>query len=589
MFCHLKIYVLLGLFVCASCSVKEAPEESGWSAEKHITVFTFRNVATLAVNIDEAAATIAAVIPYGADRSALTPVITHTGFRLSPADGVSRDFSSPVTYTVTAQDSSKRTYTVSVSNAPSDVKTITQVEFNAAGTLVWSLPGSAFRFLAPYGADRTQLVPGITYIGASIHPDVGAPQDFTAPVTYTVTAADGSTADYTIEVLASNLPVMVIATPGSAPIVSRDDWMAGATYTLYDGELQRQNGQTLTGVTDIKGRGNSTWELFSKKPYTLKLAKDGQNALQGLPAHRRWALLANYADKSLLRNAVTFAIGQLFNDLQWTPHGEHAVLFLNGEYRGLYQLVEQIKIDANRVPVSTTISKKKPDGGYLLELDARLGEVFNFTTTHGVPVCCSDPDEDLEDVIARIKADVQQAEDALYATSFRNPATGYRNYFDVASCVDYYLVNEIVKNPDTDWGSVYVYYEPTAGKYFMGPLWDFDISLGNNNDGIASRWPTGFMVKDEAFWLPRMMEDPDFVALVKARWNEKKAAVRTMLQYINDEAQRLDAAQALNFTKWDILNQQIWPDATVKGSYAAEIAYLHNWLETRLAWLDNNF
>jgi hypothetical protein len=397
---------------------------------------------------------------------------------------------------------------VTVQDAPSDAKTITQVAFNTAGTPVWPLPGSAFRFLAPYGADRTQLAPGITYIGAAIHPAVGVPQDFSAPVTYTVTAADGSTADFVIEVLASNLPVMVIATPGNAPIVSRDDWMAGASYTLYDGARQRQNGQTLAGITDIKGRGNTTWAMFSKKPYALKLAKDGQNALQGLPAHRRWALLANYADKSLLRNAVAFAIGQLFDGLQWTPHGEHAVLFLNGEYNGLYQLVEQIKIDANRVPVSTTISKKKPDGGYLLELDTWYDEAFKFTTTHGVPVCCSDPDEDLEDVIAGIQADVQQAEDVLYGDSFQDPAAGYRRYFDVASCLDYYLVNEIVKNPDTDHSSVYVYYEPAAGKYFMGPLWDFDISLGNHEDGMASRWPTGFLVRNEAFWLPRMMEDP---------------------------------------------------------------------------------
>jgi hypothetical protein len=77
---------------------------------------------------------------------------------------------------------------------------------------------------------------------------------------------------------------------------------------------------------------------------------------------------------------------------------------------------------------------------------------------------------------------------------------------------------------------------------------------------------------------------------VKARWNEKKAAVQALLQYINDEAQRLDAAQAFNFTKWDdILNQVVWPGSTIKGSYAAETAYLHDWLAERLAWLDNNF
>jgi hypothetical protein len=477
--------------------------------------------------------------------------------------------------------------TVPVVAALDDTKAILHVGLAEAAINGWPLPDSAFRLLVPYGIDRTRLAPDITYVGASIYPAAGAPQDFTTPVTYTVTAADGSTVDYVIEALVSNLPVMAIVTPNSAPIVSRDDWITGATYTLYDSEQQLQNGQSLKGNTDIKGRGNTTWELFPKKPYALKLAKNGQNALQGLPAHRRWALLANYADKSLLRNAVAFAIGQLFDGLQWTPHGAHAVLFLNGEYQGLYQLVEQVKIDANRVPVASTISKKNPDGGYLLEVDTRYDEIFHFTTTHGVPVCCSDPDEDLEDVIDRIKADVQRAEDALYAPTFRDPVTGYRNYFDVGSCVDYYLVNEIIKNPDTDY--MFFYYNPTAGKYFMGPLWDFDISLGNNNDDIDNRWPTGFMGRNETFWLPRLMDDPDFVALVKARWNEKKVAVRALLQYINDEAQRLNTAQTLNFAMWDILNQLVWPEATVKGSYAAEITYLHDWLQERLAWLDTQF
>jgi hypothetical protein len=388
------------------------------------------------------------------------------------------------------------------------------------------------------------------------------------------------------------LPVLKIDTTGIA-ITSRDDWFTDLnpsvvpSYELYD-----TTGGKVSGEMDIKGRGNSTWEM-PKKPYSLKLSKKA--SLLGMQEHKRWALLANYSDKTLLRTDVAFKMGELLeNGLGWTSRSRHIQLYMNNEYQGVYQLVEAIKIDANRVNISE-ISKKNPQRGYILEIDARKKEAFNFTTTKGVVFNCSDPDEDLDAIITgdtrtlfdKIKTDVQHIEDILYSDVFVDPVEGYRKYLDVDSFVDWYLVNEVTKNTDAQFNlSVYMYYDEGKEKYCMGPLWDFDLSFGNC-DYADSQYPERFWIKNAA-WISRLFEDPYFCSLVKTRWNAKKNDFIGLNQYIDERANYLDKAQAENFKKWNILNIYVWPNAVLPGTYQGEINYLKSWLVQRINWLDTN-
>jgi hypothetical protein len=412
--------------------------------------------------------------------------------------------------------------------------------------------------------------------------------DFRQDVVYTVVASDNTQRDYTIAFESpqtTGLPVMKIDT-GNRLITSREDWLKEVAYTIFD-----HNGEEIVnGSMDIKGRGITTWGM-PKKPYSLKLSNKG--SLLGMPEHKRWVLLANYSDKTLLRTDTAFKIGTIFDAIAWTPRSEHISLYLNGEYTGAYQLTEAIKIDANRVNVTQTISKKKPDGGYVLEIDVRKGEVFNFTTTRGVVFCCSDPDDELDEIITgdtktifeKIKADVQNVEDVLYSENFTDPEDGYSKYIDVASFVDWYLVNEITKNNDAVFfSSVYMYYDPDKKKYCMGPLWDFDISLGNI-DYNGNDNPEGFWIKNSG-WIARLFTDPSFVSLVKDRWNAKKDEVSNLVSYIDEQASLLNKSQKSNFEKWDILGIYIWPNKVVTGSYQGEIDYLKTFLTQRMTWLD---
>jgi hypothetical protein len=383
---------------------------------------------------------------------------------------------------------------------------------------------------------------------------------------------------------ASGLPALHIATDGRE-INSRDIWLEDAVYNLYDG-----SGALLaSGNTDIKGRGNSTWGM-PKKPYSLKLQT--KTSLLGMNEHKRWALLANYSDKTLLRTEVANKLGSIFDNLAWTPSSAQVDLYLNDQYRGVYQLVEQIKIDENRVNIEK-IKKSNAGGGYILEADFRKGEIFNFTTTKGIVFCCSDPDEDLEVIITgdtrtifqKIVSDVQHAEDVLYSNTFTDPDVGYRKYLDVDSFVDWYFVNEITKNVDSCFGaSVYMYYDPVKGKYCMGPIWDFDISSGNC-DYADSGKSQGFWVKNSV-WISRLFSDPYFVQKVKTRWNEKKTEVNGIFQFIDERVVIINKAQSQNFQKWAILDKYVWPNAMVAGSYTGEIGYMKSWLDTRINWLD---
>lgn len=384
--------------------------------------------------------------------------------------------------------------------------------------------------------------------------------------------------------MASGLSAIHINTD-KRKINSTDHWLENAKYSIQDdsGTI------VLNGYLNIKGRGNSTWKM-PKQPYSIKFSE--KTELFGLPAHRRWNLLANYADKTLLRTEVAFKLGYIFDNLSWTPHSVQLDLYLNGKYRGVYQLTETVCIDENRVNIEK-INCSNPQNGYILEADWRKGERFNFTTRMGVVFCCSDPDEDLDQLIVgdtislfqKIKTDFQNVEDVLYSSNFKDQFLGYRKYLDIPSIIDWYFVNEITKNVDSQFGlSVYLYYDNVSQKYCMGPIWDFDYAIGNVNYA-DSRYSKGFWVKN-SYWISRLFEDPYFVAAVKERWSEKKNEVNTIFSFINERASSLDRAQTFNFNKWTILDKQVASGANIIGDYQYQIDTVITWLTERLDWLD---
>ncbi|MDR0565858.1 MAG: CotH kinase family protein, partial [Prevotellaceae bacterium] len=395
--------------------------------------------------------------------------------------------------------------------------------------------------------------------------------DFSSPVVYVVSNQAGDTKRYAVQVSSfTGLPMVFINTKDRAPIVSKSNYV-DATIRII--ESTPGSGGDFSGEVKIKGRGNSTWAM-PKKPYKMKF--DKKTSLLGEPQDKEWVLLANYADKTSLRNETTFFMGRL-SLLEWTPRTHFVEVFLNEVYDGTYQLCEQIKIAEDRVNVT--------DEGYLLEVDqlGRMEAEDVYFQTERLLFNIKDPDvEKNSDRYHEIKNYVTNVENMLYSENF-DPDTGYAKYVDIPSFVDWYLITEIVKNVDGIMKtSCYLNIAPN-GKLKMGPLWDFDISLGNNNyDG---EHPTGLYIAT-APWFVQLLKDPVFVTRLKERFEYFKSRKNDILNNINSGAEYLKYSVIENNSRWQTLYIYTWPNYAIWGAYNNEVQYLKNWLDRRFEWLE---
>ena len=381
-----------------------------------------------------------------------------------------------------------------------------------------------------------------------------------------------------------NLPVLRITTDNGAPIVSKDTYI-NAQMSLVSpvaGEA------AVNGGLQIRGRGNSTWGM-PKKPYRLKLTD--KQSLLGMPSSKDWVLLANYSDKSLLRNALALELGTKLG-LPWSPRFTYVEVYLNDRYDGVYQLMENIKVTKDRVNIDelapADVGADKITGGYLLEVDFRQDGHTIFTAVDNLPVVFQSPEEPVQLQEDYIRGYLDEFETVLHPPGFADPVTGYAAYIDVDSFVRWYLVNEVFRNVDSNmWTSCWMY-KPRGGKLRMGPLWDFDLAAGNANYSDAFK-TDGWHVRAGP-WFSRLFEDPAFAARVKALWDEtKNDELAAMLQSIPVTGAKLQQPQLNNFQRWPILETYVWPNYAIPGSYAGELDYLRSWLSARMEWMDRQF
>lgn len=338
-------------------------------------------------------------------------------------------------------------------------------------------------------------------------------------------------------------------------------------------------GIPFKGAMKIKIRGNTT-RLMPKKPFKIKL--DAPASLLGMPSDCEWVLLANYSDKTLLRNSTAFEMGRRMG-MAYTPRSQIVELSVNGQNLGTYLLAEQIKVSPARVNIRAI----DITGGYLLELDRRLdGRVI--TTSRGIPYVLKEPEVPSTQQINYITKHMQEIEDVLQSRDFADPRRGYAQYIAVDQFVDWYLINEITKNADAaDLSSIY-FYKSSGQKLVIGPIWDFDLAFGNLNYSDAQN-PTGWWIRTNSPWFARLFQDPAFEARVKARWSDLRSHSldrNSLLRLIEGEAAALDDMQRRNFEIWDILNKYVWPNRVVTGSYYGEIKVLEDWLSARMIWMD---
>ncbi len=265
--------------------------------------------------------------------------------------------------------------------------------------------------------------------------------------------------------------------------------------------------------------------------------------------------------------------------MEWTPDSRFVELVFNGVYQGNYQITQKVEESSNRVDVG--------DDGFLLEVDQldRLDEddVYFRTSRHLFNI--KDPQLAFNDEQYNfIKNHINQIENTLFSVSFRDPESGYRKYIDVESFADWYIINELTKNNDAIfWSSVYMNME-LDGRLKMGPIWDFDIALGNINKN-GNENPEGFWVKRHAKWYQRLFLDEYFVGVVQSRFQHFSENKELILSSIINKAGELNPSQMENFQRWPILGQHIWPNYVYFDTYQEEVDYLNNWLNQRWDWM----
>lgn len=369
-----------------------------------------------------------------------------------------------------------------------------------------------------------------------------------------------------------------IDTAGGVPITSKEDYVqATVSITGTDGSSQQL-------ATQIRGRGNSTWNM-PKKPYRLKLAE--KTALLGMDSNRDWAMLANYADMTLMRNAVALCLGRMF-DFDFTPDYRYIELTLNGDYVGIYQVTDQVEVGTDRVNIDEAVQgDTDQDLAFLAEIDAHFAEEkFWFQSPRQIPYVIKS--EITAAQVPLINTFITQLETALFGPDFLNPQTGYTRYLDTEAAIDFYLVNEILRNNDVFYSSTYAHRQ-RGGKLRFGPLWDFDLAAGNYaNQGNDQ--PIGWWVhRTSAYYGRLVIDDPLFRQQLKARWAYLHKRMTDIQTFIASGAQNLDAAQTRNYTRWPTLGTVFWPVPATYYTYPGEVAHLSGWLTTRTNWIDEQF
>ena len=356
--------------------------------------------------------------------------------------------------------------------------------------------------------------------------------DFSKPVTYTV--RNETEYSFTVQVIHSPLHKVFIQTQDNKQIPSKnEDWLP-ATFKIYnpDGTVH------LEGETDVRGRGNTTWS-YPKKPYALKL-KEKKEVL-GMAKHKRWVLLANWMDRTLLRNAISFNLASR-TSLAYTPQGEFVELFVNDVHMGNYFLCEHIKVDKNRVNIDE-LDDDETDGGYILELDTYFDEPNKFrSAVRQLPYMFKDPDEVNEDQFKFLQNYVDNFENSLYDNT-RFAKREYVEYIDLQSFADWWITMELTGIWEPNHPKSTYMHKDKGGKLTMGPVWDFDWETY-----MPTTW---FRIKD-ALYYGRLFQDPEFVALVKERWAALKPEFETFPEYIRSKAEYIRSSEYMNHMMWPI-------------------------------------
>lgn len=459
--------------------------------------------------------------------------------------------------------------------------------------------------------------------------------DFSNPVAYTLSNGK-ETKTFTVTVTNSGLPVVVLTQSGGGSeswaeaginVRSKDaDWVETDKMAVYNADGSVDMKEAFCG---IRLRGNST-QKFPKKPFAMKLVSKA--SVLGMPKHKRWVLLANWMDRTMLRNAVAFEVAHQTENayadgLGWNPHGYSVEVIMDGRHVGNYFLCEQIKIDGDRVDIKDCIEDIIGDGntnptmadcGYLLEFDDNYDEVDKFRTGRGLPCMFKDEvSKYSSNIYNQVKARIEAVESNLEAGNYE---AAY-NDLDINSVIDYFFVQELTFNDEYKHPkSVYMLIDG-VGKLTAGPVWDFDwqtfinydkvqamnskyggtYSCRNTNEWLYGKsrlaeWHIigGYDYENDMpyMWYPLLFKDTNFRAKVQERWGVIYPQLLSVVAKIDEFAALNKVSEQFNYAMWPLVGLKNSVGSAFNGdedmSFDEAIATMKQAYTERLEWMNSS-
>lgn len=382
---------------------------------------------------------------------------------------------------------------------------------------------------------------------------------------------------------------LAIHTEDGAEISDKETWI-NCHFSL-DGKGEYSN---YAGMGRIRGRGNSSWLFYDKKPYKFKL--DSKSKLLGLDKAKNWNLLSNYRDVTDMMNVFAFETAGWMG-MPYTNHNRFVEVFLNGDYVGVYQLTEKIEIGKGRVDID-------PVDGVLLSIDLDDGPSLSpdatdnfWSEVYSLPMCVKEPEDLTQEQINSIKADFAQLERAVQERDY----AAVENLMDIKSFISILQLHEYLYNVEIDAPRSLYLFKDRDGKYTFGPVWDWDAAycfdwgnwtinhsyFGSYKNLIYGTDPvrgTGASYSINRFFLD-MFGSKDFIGQYKQAWQQASDSIyirnwEETEKYV-DEMRK--GAYKRDIERWPLINPNTWNQ---HYDIEAELTKMSDWLKNRKDYLD---
>ena len=556
-----------------------------------------------------------------------------------------------------AQASTTEDVTNALIDAPSVVKSSSNALWvngsnyskdNGLDAIKWhysSSDGKYYLYL-PSSVDLNQLTvwhtfSGSMYVNGTKIQSGETTNIFAGGGNYTVKA--GSTQYNLVVMQSQNINTMFITTSsGNLDAVnsSTDKSKVDSGDIVY---VDTEGNAATVALSQIKGRGNSSWEaaqrLFYKYPYNIKL--DKKTALFGMKKSKKWCLLANDFDQSLIRNKFIFDLAKDAG-APYTPEGEYADVYQNGRYIGNYLITSKVEVDENRIDVfdlegetedlnsqdledysrGGSIGSKEANtykyvnipnnpsditGGYLLEfeLDERYpNEVSGFVSSKRQQVVVKSPEYASKEQVKYIKSYFQSMENAVYSSNgYNSEGKHYTEYLDLKTAAQMYIIQELAMNVDAVSTSFNLY-KDKGGKIYFGPAWDFDWAIGGYDRSDLLNTSKLLLTSKKVYhgselnFMGALTKHSEFMDMVKKVWKEdfspllsvstgSKAAYTANVKAIKAYGSEIKSSANMNFSRFKFLGTTNWGSKNTGSTFNENVNYVHNFIKKRVTYLNS--